>query len=53
MDELMLFLRVFEARMDAVFRCSRCGTEYILKVTSTKISWTTVIPEKAQKAQKR
>jgi len=52
MRELALLINVFEVRLDAVFKCSKCKAEYVLQVREDKMVWTTIIHPKTQR-QKR
>jgi hypothetical protein len=47
-----MLLTVFDVRIDAVFKCSGCGAEHLLKARKNTIEWTTIIPEKTRKGTK-
>lgn len=51
MEEMALMLDVFEARVEAVFKCQRCGAEHVLKATRTCVECTVIVPQKARRRE--
>lgn len=46
-----MMLDVFEARVEAVFKCQRCGAEHVLKATRTRVECTVIVPQKARRRE--
>ena len=51
MEEMALMLDVFEARIEAVFKCQRCRAEHVLKATRTCVDCTVIIPPRARRRE--